>query len=283
MKLENVIINDDCLYAMKAIDDKSIDLILCDLPYGTTDCFFDKAIIPFDKLWEQYKRILTDIGTVILTGSQPFTTDIINSNRKLFKYDLIWMKSRSTGFQHAKNKPLKITEDIIIFSNGSIGNEDRVGDKRMIYNPQYIKRLENEIRCNTKKRKSGTFIRMNENESKEVIKEFENYPENVIFFPSESNCIHPTQKPVQLFEYLIKTYTNEGMTVLDNCSGSFTTAVACIATDRNYICIEKNENYFKLGKKRILDNLGMFGNIGFVYDDTNIHELYENTDVLKIF
>lgn len=230
----NQILNGDCLELMKDIPDKSIDLILTDLPYGTTKCQWDQ-IIPFDKLWKQYERIIKDNGAIILTASQPFTTDLIMSNRKLFRYEIIWDKTKSGNFALANKQPLKSHENTCVFYK-----------KQPIYNPQ------KEIRGNIRKKGGG---KPSDNFGITPTISFNNeyFPKSIIQFStgSRKEHFHTTQKPVALFEYLIKTYTNEGMTVLDNCSGSGTNAIACINTNRNYICIEKDKTYFDLSIERV--------------------------------
>jgi len=235
----NQIYNIDCLEGMKYIDDKSIDMILCDLPYGTTACKWD-TIIPLDVLWREYERIIKDNGAIVLTASQPFTTMLINSNIKLFKYCWVWEKEQGVNFLMAKKQPLKVHEDICVFYK-----------KQCTYNPQmtmgkpYIsgKGDSGEVTGKVKKiqtKNTGT-----------------RYPKSIIRFNRERG-LHPTQKPVALFEYLIKTYTNESDLVLDNCMGSGTTAIACINTNRNYLGFELNKEYYEIAKNRInkhiLDN-----------------------------
>jgi site-specific DNA-methyltransferase (adenine-specific) len=223
----------DCLEGMQMIPDKSIDMILCDLPYGTTACKWD-VIIPFEPLWKQYERVIKDNGAIVLTASQPFTTDVINSNRKRFKYSWIWNKKQSGSFHLAKYQPLKIIEDVLIFGKGTLK-----------YFPQMRQ---------GKLRKKGGRRDLNESmnglKSNYFIINDSYYPDNILEFPKETG-LHPTQKPVALFEYLIKTYTNEGETVLDNCMGSGTTAIACINTGRNYIGFEKEEKYYNIILERI--------------------------------
>ncbi len=230
------LIQGDCLEKMKDIPDKSIDMILCDLPYGTTACKWD-TIIPFEPLWEQYERVTKDNGAIVLTASQPFTTVLINSNIKRFRYSWTWEKEQGVNFLMAKKQPLKVHEDICVFSK-----------KQTVYNPQmtegkpYIsgKGDSGEVTGRVKKvqtKNNGT-----------------RYPRSVIQFKRETG-LHPTQKPVALFEYLIKTYTNEGDLVLDNCMGSGTTGVACKNLNRNFIGIELDPEYFKIAEKRINENL----------------------------
>ena len=234
----NQIFNEDCLQGMKRIPDKSVDMILCDLPYGTTGCKWDE-IIPFDLLWEQYERIIKDNGAIVLTASQPFTSTLVMSNKKKHRYNLVWEKTRPTLFQHAWRMPLRNHEDIVVFYK-----------KAPIYNPQGLVKQTRKVKRTTG---GGTFGE-NWNSNNEYISEYTNFPRSIIKIPSESKTVHPTQKPVALFEYLIKTYTNEKETVLDNCMGSGTTAIACMNTNRNYIGFEMDETYFNLANKRIQEH-----------------------------
>lgn len=243
----NKIYNEDCLVGMQKIDDKSIDMILCDLPYGTTACSWD-TIIPFDKLWEQYERIVKDNGAIVLTASQPFTSHLIISNPNLFKYCWVWKKNKPMGFLQANYRPLKEHEDVCIFSKG---NATPKANNIMVYNPQGL------ILTNKKKiRKPGMGIGSDrESQLGEYVSKGTNYPRSILEFDCESSTFHPTQKPVSLFEYLIKTYTNENELILDNCMGSATTAIACLNTNRNFIGFENNQKYFDLATKRIEDHL----------------------------
>lgn len=224
----------DCLELMKDIPDKSIDMILCDLPYGTTACKWD-IVIPFNKLWEQYNRIIKDNGAIVLFGKQPFTSKLIVSNIKDFKYSLVWLKDNHDNPMMAKKRILNITEDINLFYK-----------KQCTYNPQGIIRV-NKI---TKQGRGNSLARQ-ENGVREYLQEYSNYPRNILEFKRDLPNIHPTQKPVALLEYLIKTYTNEGDTVLDNCMGSGSTGVACVNTNRNFIGIELSEEYYNIAKERI--------------------------------
>ena len=233
MSLElNRVYHMDCLEGMKLLPDKSIDMILCDLPYGMTACKWD-SVIPFEPLWEQYERVIKDNGAIVLTASQPFTTMLINSNIKLFKYCWVWEKEQGVNFLMAKKQPLKVHEDICVFYK-----------KQCIYNPQmtmgkpYISGKGNsgEVTGKVKKiqtKNTGT-----------------RYPKSIIRFNRERG-LHPTQKPVALFEYLIKTYTNEGEIVLDNCMGSGTTAVACELNNRKWIGFEIESKYVEVTNKRL--------------------------------
>ena len=234
----NKIYNMDCLEGMKYIDDKSIDMILCDLPYGTTACKWD-TVIPFEPLWEQYERIIKDNGAIVLFGSQPFTSQLINSNLKLFKYCLVWEKERPSNPALAKNQFMKWHEDICIF-----------GKNKTKFNPQM------EIRKEKNKRNNKLGITHNSDvygnfklQQGNGMADFK-YPSSVLKFNVQRG-LHPTQKPVALFEYLIKTYTQPGEIVLDNCIGSGTTAIACINTNRNYIGFELNKEYYEIAKNRI--------------------------------
>lgn len=231
----------DCLEGMKLIDSKSIDMILCDLPYGTTQCKWD-IIIPFDKLWGQYERIIKDNGVIVLFGSQPFTSKLIHSNLKLFKYCWVWDKVRGVGHLNAKKRPMMVTEDICVFYKNSC-----------TYNPQMREREKS--RKSKNKATQEVYGKTKEIFEGEVLEK--KYPINLITFSKSAQkdfTLHPAQKPVALCEYLIKTYTNENELVLDNCAGSFTTAVACDNTNRNWICIEKEEKYCNIGLTRINDN-----------------------------
>ncbi len=314
----------DCLDLMKYIPDKSIDMILCDLPYGTTACKWD-TVIPLEPLWEQYNRIIKPNGIIALFSNQPFTTSLIASNISNYKYNWVWLKNRGTGFQYAKNQPMRQTEDICIFNktlNDTVANnavfddikqyfydqrqksglklcefknllgnnmaghyftkgiqwslptekdytklqttgffkmpydelkekyehaKSQVETSKVIYYPQMVK-LDKPVKY--KKASSCNTIGGIENK-KEYYWVTETFPTNVLSFAKVSKPQHPTQKPVALCEYLIKTYTNEGETVLDNCMGSGSTLVACINTNRKYIGIEKELKYFEIAKKRI--------------------------------
>lgn len=239
----NKIYNEDCLEGMKRITDGSIDMILCDLPYGTTQCKWD-TVIPFEPLWEQYRRIITDDGAIVLTSSQPFTTKLISSNYEMFKYCWVWQKTKAANFINAKNAPLKLHEDICIFSKGTCANRS---SKRMKYNPQGVREVNK--KCE-RPRKYNSEHHYNIDQRHRIIKK-EGYPSSVLKFGSVHNPPHPTQKPVALFEYFIKTYTNQGELVLDNCIGSGTTAIACMNTQRNFIGFEMDKGYYDIACKRI--------------------------------
>jgi site-specific DNA-methyltransferase (adenine-specific) len=236
----------DCLEVMDLIDDKSIDMVLCDLPYGMTACEWD-IIIPLDKLWKQYKRIIKNNGIIALTASQPFTSMLVMSNIKMFKHEWIWIKNRGSNFANTVREPMKEHEQILIFSCGN-----------WTYNKQMQKRVGGGLNLIGKK------VAVSENKRNGIgkFKEFKSIdrlpkfrvPSSLQRFNTEVG-MHPTQKPVALFEYLIKTYTNKNNIVLDNCIGSGTTAIAAIRTRRNYIGIEKSEEYYNIANKRIEDEL----------------------------
>jgi site-specific DNA-methyltransferase (adenine-specific) len=243
----NQIIEGDCLEVMKDIPDKSVDMILCDLPYGTTACKWD-TVIPFEPLWEQYKRLIKSNGAIVLTASQPFTSALVMSNTKMFKYEWIWKKNRPTGMTHCANMPMKDYEDVLVFSKGSIGHRHLIKN-RMNYFPQGVKEC-NKINSHTSWGMEGTQERKSQAKTYLVTKE--NYPRMVLEFKKDDAIrLHPTQKPVALFEYLIKTYTQPGEIVLDNCIGSGTTAIAAHNTGRFFIGIEKEPKYCEIARKRL--------------------------------
>lgn len=233
------IILGDCLEKMNDIQDKSVDLILCDLPYGTTRNPWD-SIIPLDALWKHYNRIIKDNGAIVLTSQFLFSAKLMLSNEKDYKYSWVWKKgNKPTGFLNAKKQPLRICEDVLVFYKN-----------QCTYNPQMTKGA----KCHSRGKSVGTDKNKSDNYNgyKDLNTDGDmKYPQTLIDFERDVDKIHPTQKPVSLFEYLIKTYTNEGDTVLDNCSGSGTTAVASINTNRKFICIERDENYFNISLERI--------------------------------
>lgn len=235
--------NGECIEIMRQIEDKAIDMILCDLPYGTTDCSWDH-IIPFEEMWEQYNRITKDNGAIVLFSAQPFTTKLINSNLKNYKYSWYWIKNTSTGFAFSKHQPMRKVEDINVFYK-----------RKPLYVPQGLVELEKPIVKKRRSKISNNDTIYNEKSlMKEHIVKYTNYPNNVLFFNKESKTVHPTQKPVDLLEYLIKTYTKENDIVLDNCMGSGSTGVACANINRKFIGIELNNKYFEIAKKRISES-----------------------------
>jgi len=220
----------DCLELMKAIPDRSVDMVLTDPPYGTTQCKWD-SVIPFEPMWEQLKRVTKKNGAIVMTASQPFTSALIMSNVKMFKYCWIWQKSKPTGHLNAKKQPLRTYEDVVVFYG-----------KHCSYNPQGTKPTDKTV-SRTNRGNYGEC-------SKSTRQTVTNYPRNIVKFSSVDG-VHQTQKPVALMEYLIKTYTNEGETVLDFTMGSGTTGVAAKNLGRSFIGIELDETYFNIAKERI--------------------------------
>lgn len=244
----NKIYNEDCLEGLKKIDDKSVDMICTDLPYGVTQNKSD-IIIPFKPLWEQYERIIKDNGAIVLFGQGIFYIDLVNSNRKLFRYDLIWDKCLSSGFLNAKRIPLRQHEQIAIFYK-----------KLPTYNPQFTEGKPLHSKGNSYKNKEiknqnyGEFNTTDDTRAGSTQK----YPTSIIRFqkPHPSIAKHRTEKSIELLEWLIKTYTNPGDLVLDSCAGSCTTAVAALNTGRNYICFEKDKDIFEVGSRRVAEYKG---------------------------
>ena len=234
---ENKIHLGDCLDLMPSIPSKSVDMILCDLPYGNTDCAWDSSI-PLDRLWGHYERVIKDNGAIVLTANAHFVFTLHASNHKWFRYEWIWEKSTVTCFLNANIAPLRNHENILVFYK-----------KQPTYNPQ----TEQEITPYTDHRGTVNSIYGAKKRFRREINI--GYPKTILKFPhSNHNSQHPTQKPVALFEYLIKTYTNEGELVLDNCSGSGTTAIACMNTNRRFICIERDETYHRKSLERLANH-----------------------------
>ena len=235
----------DCLEVMKLIPDKSIDAIITDPPYGTTACKWD-SVIPFDLMWEQLNRIIKPNGAIVLFGSEPFSSALRMSNIKNYKYDWKWLKSRTTGFQMARKRPMKDYEDVLVFYK-----------KQPTYYNTELKELEKPIKSWRKNGKGGN--NLNEVKTKkDRVQKFTNFNRQTVKFNNEHNVgrsTHPTQKPVALMEYLIKTYTNEFEIVLDFTMGSGTTGVACCNLNRDFIGIELDKDYFKIAEQRIKNEL----------------------------
>ena len=229
------LLNGDCLELMKNIPDKSIDMILCDLPYGTTHNKWDN-VIPMESLWEQYNRIIKDHGAIVLFSQMPFGASLIMSNPKMFRYEWIWEKNQAAGCLNAKKMPLRKHENILVFYK-----------HLPTYNPQGLIKLDEPIQEEGSANRNGKNYGVAD---KSFIRTHKNYPTDIITFSKDSGY-HPTQKPVDLLEYLIKTYTNEGDVVLDNCMGSGSTGVACQNTNREFIGMELNEEYFNIAKERL--------------------------------
>ena len=247
------LIHGDCLEKMKDIAAGSIDAVICDPPYGTTACKWD-SVIPFDAMWEQLKRVIKPNGAIVLTASQPFTTTLIASNMKMFKYCWVWRKNTSSNFLQSNFQPRKIHEDITVFSSGNASYTKNT-HKKMKYNPQMWGQSEpRKLRSTTKTslkswsgRMRDDYVITSKNETGQ------RFPESILDVHSGSPISkqHPTQKPVALMEYLIKTYTNENETVLDFAMGSGTTGVAAVNLNRDFIGIELDQNYFEIAKTRI--------------------------------
>lgn len=240
----------DCLELIKDVADNSIDMILCDLPYGTTACAWD-VVIPMDKLWDEYKRIITDVGVICLFGQEPFSSIVRVSNLKLYRYDWVWQKQKPSNFQLMNYQPGRVQENIMIFSKAK-ACYTKNGTK-IAYNPQ------KEVR--DKPRKANAKIYSDKADllhkySKANIDNFKTYterhPVSILKFNTPSKKFHPTEKPIELLEYLVKTYTNEGDVILDNCMGSGTTGVASLNLGRKFIGIEKEKEYFDVACNRIL-------------------------------
>lgn len=230
--------NGDCLELMQSLPDASVDLVLCDLPYGTTQNKWD-TVIPLDALWAQYKRVCR--GAIVLTAQAPFDKVLGASNVGMLRYEWIWHKSKATGHLSSKFQPMKNHENVLVFYKDM-----------PVYNPQGLVR-----KAVPTIRKGGNNGTNYGKSDKDAVQEFENYPRSVLPISSEGKGSHPTQKPVALMEYLIRTYTNEGDTVLDNCMGSGTTGVACVRSGREFIGMELNAEYFGIASRRIYDAAGI--------------------------
>ena len=225
----------DCLERMKEIPDGSVDMILTDPPYGTTACKWD-SVIPLEPMWEQLKRIIKPNGAIVMTASQPFTSVLVCSNLSMFAYEWVWVKSKITGVLNAKKMPVRKHESVLVFCDRKCTGT---------YNAQGL------VRKGTVTKQGGNSDNYGNRSSDDYVQEFTNWPRDVLEIKSEGNTVHPTQKPVALMEYLIKTYTNEGETVLDFTMGSGTTGVACKNLNRKFIGIEKDETYLKIAQDRI--------------------------------
>ena len=228
-------------------------MILCDLPYGTTACKWD-SVIPFHKLWHHYERIIKDDGAVVLFGSQPFTSMLIMSNLRLYKYSWIWDKGQGANFITSHYQPLRVYEEISVFGKNACAYTK--SGKTMKYNPQFT--FGKPYKCVSGSQKQASIIRDGKKGWKDIagtvtVSDGKRYPTSILRFSKDKEKHHPTQKPVALLEYLVKTYTNEGDTVFDNCMGSGSTGVACVNTNRNFIGIEIDEEYFQIAKNRIAD------------------------------
>ena len=253
-KLDNVqFLYGDCLERMKEIPDRSIDCIITDPPYGTVACAWD-SVISFEPMWAELKRIIKQDGAIVLFGSQPFTSKLICSNLDMFKYCMVWEKSRAGNFIHSKFQPLKAHEDIIVFS--MYASTYTKNNKNMKYNP--IKSKGKPYDKGENKNKQFGWLAGGNREFTLKNETGDRFPRSVVYFKtadSEGKPLHQTQKPIALMEYLIKTYSNEGDTILDFTFGSCTTGIACLNTNRNFIGIEKDEHYYKIGTDRLFQAL----------------------------
>lgn len=246
MENQTTLYHGDCLEILQEIPPGSVDLVLCDLPYGTTKCKWDTAI-PLGPLWSQYWRVTKEHSPVVLFAVQPFTTALINSSRQHFRYCWYWKKNNKTGGTYSHMQPMRCIEDIAVFSK-----------KAPAYNPQGLQKLKNpkinHPPKNSLYHRTGSCS----------VQKYTGYPHHLLEFNNDAmgrNRLHPTQKPVQLLEYLVKTYTNEGDTVLDNCMGSGSTGVACIRTGRRFIGIEKDPQYFQIAQQRLEKETAIAANI----------------------
>lgn len=237
----------DCLKLMPSIPDGSVDMVLADPPYGTTACKWD-TVIPFEPMWEQLKRVTKKNGAIVLFGSEPFSSALRMSNIKNYRYDWYW-KKQATLFQHAKNRPMQATENISVFSEYGWGHKSQMGDNRLVYFPQGVK----DDGVKKFHGVQGQYVGERPNQVGREYMAQTGFPNNVLEFARDKDTTHPTQKPVALMEYLIRTYTNEGEVVLDNCMGSGTTGVACANTGRRFIGIEREPKYFDIACRRIED------------------------------
>ncbi len=232
------LIHGECLDEMKSIEDGSVDMVLADPPYGTTACKWD-TVIDLDEMWAQLKRIIKPNGAIVMTASQPFTSKLISSNYEMFKYCWVWEKPQGTGHLNAKKQPLKNAEDVTVFYS-----------RQCKYNPQMTGDKKRTVSRSGKLSTTENYGKFTNIEKSEYVGR---YPKSILSFGRDKTKGHPTQKPVALMEYLIKTYTNDGDTVLDFTMGSGTTGVACKQTNRDFIGIELDPDYFKIAEKRIND------------------------------
>ena len=239
----------DCFDVFPSIKDQSIDLVLCDPPYGTTSCKWD-SVLPLDLMWKELERIVKPKAAILIFSLQPFTSKLICSNLILFKYSFVWSKSRALGFQNAKLRPMTRHEDISVFSKGNSANR---ASNLMQYYPQGLIQVNKQVKgIKGGKTDQVGHKMLRPNHKQTYTQQYTNYPDTILNFNNEGKTVHPTQKPVELLEYLIKTYSLEDQTVLDFTMGSGSTGVACKNTNRSFIGIEKEKEYFDIAKQRIL-------------------------------
>ena len=242
------LIQGDCLKEMKKIEDESIDLILCDLPYGTTPCKWDN-VLPFDDMWEQYERLIKPEGAIVLFGTEPFSSHLRLSNLKLYKYDWKWEKPNAANFLVFKYQPAKVHEDIMVFGKMATSYSPK---GNMKYNPQMTEGKPYKLTSGKQKTNNNNPTVRSPIKRVTTENKGQRYPRSVQRFNSDKEKLHPTQKPVELLEFLIKTYTDEGDIVLDNCMGSGSTGVACTNTNRDFVGIELDKKYYNIAKERII-------------------------------
>lgn len=247
---EYTLLKGDCLDIMPLLPEGRFDLILVDPPYGTTACRWD-SVIDLEKMWQSYRRLLKPNGAVVVFCQQPFTSALVSSNYDWFKYCWIWEKSRPGNFVHAKNRPLAAHEEIAVFSSGTTVHKNQ-SPNRMTYNPQGLVAIDKVVK-RSKKAASDTYFSARPSHKDEVHREATNYPRTVLKFPNDETGLHPTQKPVPLLQYLIRTYTDEGGVVLDNAMGSGSTIEAAYLEGREAVGIEMDEAYYETAVKRMKD------------------------------
>jgi site-specific DNA-methyltransferase (adenine-specific) len=240
----------DCLSKMQEIADQSVELILCDLPYGTTACAWD-SIIDLNAMWSAYRRIITPTGAIVLTAAQPFTSVLAVSNLEWFKYTWVWEKNRPTNFAHAKNKPMKKHEDILVFSPGTTVHKSQ-SKTRMTYNPQGVQQITPKKVTKKASEKTDAFF-ADRPGHREFERKEAGFPHSILTFATDQLGLHPTAKPIDLMRYLVRTYSNLGETVLDNTMGSGSTGIAAVMEGRKFIGIEQDDHYFEMSRRRIVE------------------------------
>lgn len=244
----------DCLEILPKISDSSVDLVLCDLPYGTSVVHKWNKSLPIERLWEQYNRIIKRNGVICLFGTQPFSSFLVCSNPEMYRYMWFWKKENPTGFLNANYKPLNAIEEIVVFSKATVGSLSKFP---IPYHPPTLKTVNKTKRNRTEStwREAMGYTGKNNvlNSGKEYSQKYTGYPTTILEYPREKHQVHPTQKPTKLLEFLIQTYTEENDLVLDNCMGSGSTGVACQNTNRSFIGIEKENRYYEIALKRIIE------------------------------
>lgn len=240
----------DCLDILPTLPAQSVDAVICDPPYGTTACKWD-SVIPFAPMWEALRRIIKPRGAIVLFGSQPFTSALVMSWPQGFKYEWVWIKNRPTGAQQAKNRPMSRHEGVVVFSLSPMGHSSLLGASRMRYNPQGV--TDSVLKVVAAKGFHSRIVGARPNQVGREYVSQTGFPSTVLYFDKEEDHLHPTQKPVALMEYLVRTYTDEGDVVLDFTMGSGTTGVACVNTGRSFIGIERDAGYYAIAERRIAE------------------------------